>query len=41
MLDLTECEVDTLIGYVGEILGDERNDCLENVYNKLIELRGE
>lgn len=36
IVDLTDCEVETLIGFIGEWLDDERNDCLENVYYKIV-----
>lgn len=35
-IELTGLEVDTLTGYLGELLETDPNDVLEEIYNKLV-----
>ena len=37
-INLTEEQVETLIGYLGEYLDDNDNEDLQDIYNKLIEV---
>jgi hypothetical protein len=35
MTELDHAEIDTLIGYVGELLATDSNEILQSIYNKL------